>query len=395
MYLRNFIKNYGEKIVIVILVFLLIISHRTIKEKEKIEDKYNQEYYIKYRYGVAHKSTIDYLKFLNKSFKNGKVDISDDEKRLEYERYSRYEESYNLYYELSVLLNAYDIYDYKPYEELKDKYYYREPNDIIEFFNLIQRKFPFADYKLNENIKEIPIKTSSIDYLNSIYATQKLDEIIKTIEEFNRKHEEDYRYLDRNNGKGFLENGYILKLLYKLNGVVMETQRELDFGEGVKLGLRNIEKYNNVIPFKMYSNIDIHWQFHESEYSKCYYVLDTKNGIVLGLLAKDDYEELKIISIEQKENIINILIEEEKDKVPNKKYPIDQDMTKVLEENQIEDLSEEAKHVALGNKLIYVQNVIKGLKPGEVKNLKFNVLNTKGEKYPELHLNEIETNINN
>lgn len=384
MNVGKFIKNYEEKIIIGILVFLLIVSYRTIKEKEKIVNRYNKEYFDKYRYGFVIDDIGDDLKYLNESFKNGKVDISDEEKRLQYEMYSRYSKIRNLSVKLSEFLNAYNNNDYKPYEELKDKYYNRRTYDIIEFFSRIQYAFPIADYKSYENIKEIPIKTSSIEFLNSIYATQKLDKIIKTIEVFNREHEDDYKYLNLNNGKGFLENGYILKLIYELNEVMMDTQRELDFGEGVKLGLRNIERYDNVIPHQIKNDIVSKWP--ENTHFKCYYVLDTKDGIVLGLIARGEYKEYEIVSIERKDNTIDVLIEEG--------FGVLEDYSAYEEpkENVIDVLIEKGQCTTKNNVSTSTQHIIKGLKPGDTKNLKFNVLNTKGEKYHQMDLKDIESN---
>lgn len=325
-----------EKIIIFLLAVSLLFSFKVIRDKQIIENKYNEDYFEIYRELFISGDVVNYLKSVDRSIKNGGADVEDV-----YIWNNRYGD---------IFMNLIKLKD--PYYEAYDgfqKNYFKKPYDFIDFFDHMDVYQYIAHSMIDENRKKIPIEELGKDDLNNTYALKKINAAIRVIEEFNEEHKEEYKRLMKDNGKGFIKKRYSLQLLDKLDEEIINVQRELDFGENVSLGFRNIEKYKDAISSKEYNEISMHFSINEIK--NRYYIFDTPNGIVMYCRREGFWDKFQIVEIKMEEKEVDIIIDEGR-------------------------LKEDIR-----SGYTYMLNVIKGLKPGSTKDFDIIVKNIKGEKY--------------
>lgn len=339
--MSGLIRRHKEKIIIVLLAASLLFSFKVIRDKQIIENKYNEDYFEIYRELFIRGDVVNYLKSVDKSIVKGDADIEDI-----YIWGNRYED---IFMKLIKLKDPY----YEAYDGFEDMYV-KKPYDFIDFFDHMGIYRYRAHSILDENRKEIPVEELAKDDLNNTYASKKINTVIRMIEEFNKEHEEEYKELMKNNGKGFIKKEFSLQLLNKLDESIIDVQRELDFGEDVSLGFRNIEKYQDAISSKEYNEISMHFSINEIRSG--YYISDTPNGIVVYCRKEGFWDEFQIVEMKMEENEVVIIIDEGA-------------------------LKEDTR-----SGYTCMLNVIKGLKPGSTKNFEIILKNTKGEKYIKINI---------
>lgn len=334
--LRGLIRDHKEKIIIFLLAASLLFSFKVIRDKRIIENKYNEDYFKIYSELFIRGDVVNYLKSVDESILNDGADIEDI-----YILGNEYEE---IFMKLIKLKDPY----YEAYNGFKDMNV-KKSYDFIDFFDHMGIYQYRVHSILDENRKKIPIGELVKGDINNTYPSKKINVAIRTIEEFNQEHKEEYKKLMDSNGKGFINKGYSLQLLDKLDKSIIDVQRKLDFGKDVPLGFRNIEKYRDVISWKQYNEISMH--FSSNGISSGYHISDTSNGIVLYCRKQGFWDKFQIVEIKMEKNEVVIIIDEGAFKGDTR------------------------------SGYTCMLNVIKGLKPGSTEDFEIILKNTKGEKY--------------
>lgn len=189
------------------------------------------------------------------------------------------------------------------------------------------------------------IKDFLLNQFKDYYILEKIDVINDVIDKFNVKNHDYLTSKNEKNKNTFVKDGYWIDLFNEIETSLIRLEKEYDFGDKApkNLEVRSVDLMS--YPDKIIKEINF-----ASE--RGYKIVDTEYGVFFNISSGGMSEKLDIVSINKNGNNVDIVIDEGDDiKIGN----------------------------LTGN--IHIYGLIRGLKPGSVQSLKFNVKTTTGGEF--------------
>lgn len=330
------IKKY--KLIIGFLVLVLIVygifSIGVIRYKARFEVNYDEEFYqgFLWRFINEPNSTLEYL---------SKIEKVSEAQSLSKEEMDE------------VTMRSLGEVYINELENFYNSYYNRkgQVDDIGNVYSFSVNSFLYETHFEKSADDRYTLGKGRIDQYDNYYIGPKAIAIKKVIKEFVSTHKEYFDEISMKKNKHFIRDGVWRELFINMDKALKKVDMDYDFDENAPKELK-LRSVNTILLPREIRNANINNL--DTILPGKFKVFDSEMGIYIYYCSSVCGDKFEITKIEKIGDTINFTLDEGNE----------------VEQNE--------------NGGVYNIMLIRGLKPGEAKNYKFHLVNTKGEEYKNL-----------